>query len=208
LGSGAGAISLPEAVAEELLARTDGMPLFLEELTWAVLEAGPAEGPLPSVAIPASLHDSLMVRLDRLQPVKEAAQTAACIGREFTYPLLAAIASMPEGKLRMALDQLATAELVFRRGEPPSAIPSSTRWSAMPPTSRCCGAAARRSTGGSPRCCGKRPQAWPRSRRAAGVPLRPGGPDGTGDRALAPSGRGERCPLCQSRDCRSLQPGA
>ena len=90
------------------------MPLFVEELTKAVLETG-------ETTIPASLHDSLMARLDRIPEVKEIAQTAACIGREFDYALLAAIADKPEPALATALDRLTAAELVFRRGPPPEA---------------------------------------------------------------------------------------
>ncbi len=89
------------------------MPLFVEELTKAVLETGEA-------SIPASLHDSLMARLDRLPEVKEVAQIAACIGREFDYPLLAAIAGLPEAAIHAALDKLTAAELTFRRGTPPA----------------------------------------------------------------------------------------
>jgi adenylate cyclase len=90
------------------------VPLFVEELTKAVLETG-------ETTIPASLHDSLMARLDRIPEVKEIAQIAACIGREFDYPLLAAVVDQTESSLRSALDRLAAAELVFRRGTPPEA---------------------------------------------------------------------------------------
>ena len=88
----AGGKAVPEEVMGELLAKTDGVPLYLEELTRTVLDSGllrqtdtayVADIPLPALAIPSSLHDSLMARLDRLRPVKEVAQTAACIGREF-----------------------------------------------------------------------------------------------------------------------------
>ena len=106
------------------------MPLFVEELTKTVLESGLLEdagdryelsGPLPPLAIPSTLHDSLLARLDRLAPVKEVAQIGAAIGREFSHALLAAVADRPEDKLRAALDQLVTSELVFRRGAPPEA---------------------------------------------------------------------------------------
>ncbi|HEX2527181.1 MAG TPA: adenylate/guanylate cyclase domain-containing protein [Geminicoccus sp.] len=107
---------LPPGLPGEIAARTDGVPLFVEELTKAVLEAGAA-----GVAVPVSLHASLMARLDRVPGVKEVAQVAACIGREFTYPLLAAVSPMPEAGLQAALDRLAAAELVFARGEPPEA---------------------------------------------------------------------------------------
>ncbi|MET0532061.1 MAG: AAA family ATPase, partial [Microvirga sp.] len=122
---------LPAEVIEAILDRTDGVPLYVEELTKAVLEAGilreTNEGyvldePLPPFAIPASLQGSLMARLDRLQPVKEVAQIAACVGREFDYRLLAAIAPLPEPELRDAMDRLAAAGLIFGRGPPSEAI--------------------------------------------------------------------------------------
>jgi len=78
-------------------------------------------GPAPSVAIPSSLQDSLMARLDRLAPVKEVAQVGAAIGREFSYELLAAVAHRTDNQLRDALDQLVAAGLLFRRGVPPQA---------------------------------------------------------------------------------------
>ena len=122
--------ALPVEVLGQILARTEGVPLFTEELTKSVLEAGilcsagdryVLAGTLPSLAIPATLHDSLMARLDRLAPVKEVAQIGACIGREFDHELLAAVVSMPEVELAAALDRLVAAELVFRRGLPPAA---------------------------------------------------------------------------------------
>ena len=113
-----GGTSLPPEVLEKIAARTDGVPLFVEELTKAVLETGPAG---PGAAVPVSLHASLMARLDRVPGVKEVAQVAACIGREFAYPLLAKVSPLPEPELRGALDRLAAAELVFRRGMPPEA---------------------------------------------------------------------------------------
>jgi class 3 adenylate cyclase/predicted ATPase len=109
-----GGDQLPPATVAEIIARTDGVPLFVEELTKAVLETG-------ETSIPASLHDSLMARLDRIPEVKEIAQIAACIGREFDYALLAAIADRPEPGLATTLDRLAVAELIFRRGSPPEA---------------------------------------------------------------------------------------
>jgi predicted ATPase len=114
----AGDRGLPPEVLGEIAARTDGVPLFVEELTKAVLEVG-ATG--VGAAVPLSLHASLMARLDRVPEVKEVAQVAACIGREFDYSLLAAIAPLPEAELQSGLDQLAAAEIVFRRGEPPGA---------------------------------------------------------------------------------------
>ena len=114
----------------QIVAKTDGVPLFVEELTKAVLEgglliAGPQgwrlDGPLPPFAIPATLQDSLAARLDRLAPVKEIAQIGAAIGREFSYPLLRAVAGRDEPALRAALAQLEEAELLFRSGAPPDA---------------------------------------------------------------------------------------
>ena len=122
---------LPEEVLEQIVARTDGVPLFVEELTKTALESGVLEdrgdryalsGPLPAFAIPASLHESLMARLDRLAPVKEVAQIAAIFGRTFTRELLASISQLAESALETALAQLVDAELVYRRGLPPNVI--------------------------------------------------------------------------------------
>jgi class 3 adenylate cyclase/predicted ATPase len=113
----AGTGGLPQEVLGEIAARTDGVPLFVEELTRAVIEAGTPG----AAAVPASLHASLMARLDRVPGAKEVAQIAACIGREFGYTLLSAVAPVPEPELRAALDRLVAAELVFARGEPPDA---------------------------------------------------------------------------------------
>jgi class 3 adenylate cyclase len=124
-----GGKALPSEVLEQILARTEGVPLFTEELTKTVLESGllgdagdryVLAGPLPPLAIPVTLHDSLMARLDRLAPVKEFAQIGACIGREFDHELLAAVVSLPEAELQAALDRLVAAELVFRRGVAPA----------------------------------------------------------------------------------------
>ena len=120
---------LPADVTAEIVERTDGIPLFVEEMTKAVLEAG-SEGearqtaaamPSPALAVPASLHASLMARLDRLGPAKEVAQIGAAIGREFSHALLAAVARKPEAELQSALDRLMTAGLLFRQGVPPHA---------------------------------------------------------------------------------------
>ncbi|HET6522395.1 MAG TPA: hypothetical protein VFG47_21615, partial [Geminicoccaceae bacterium] len=125
-----GAKALPAEVSTQIVARTDGVPLFVEELTKAVLESGLLEdegdryaltGPLPPLAIPATLHDSLMARLDRVASAKEVAQLGAVIGQEFSQELLAAVADQPQVQLRSALDQLVAAELIFRRGAPPGA---------------------------------------------------------------------------------------
>ena len=120
---------LPVNIRQDIIERTDGIPLFVEEMTKAVLEAE-SEGearrttaavPSSAVAVPASLHASLMARLDRLGPAKELAQVGAAIGREFSHPLLAAVTRKPEAELRSALDRLITAGLLFRQGVPPHA---------------------------------------------------------------------------------------
>ena len=125
-----GGKSLPESLIEEITAHTDGVPLYVEEMTKAVLESGflreTAEAwrldvPLSQLAIPTSLHDSLMARLDRLKPVKEVAQTAAVIGRAFDHRTIAALSPLPEAELSAAMDRLVEAELVFRRGAAPEA---------------------------------------------------------------------------------------
>jgi predicted ATPase/class 3 adenylate cyclase len=122
---------LPAEVMKQIVAKTDGNPLFVEELTKTVLEAGilvadadgyRLDGPLPPLAIPETLQDSLMARLDRLASVREIAQIGAAIGREFSYSLVQALVAREESALKHALFQLEQAELVFRRGEPPDAV--------------------------------------------------------------------------------------
>jgi class 3 adenylate cyclase/tetratricopeptide (TPR) repeat protein len=122
---------LPAEVMKQIVAKTDGNPLFVEELTKAVLETGilvedgdgyQLNGPLPPLAIPETLQDSLMARLDRLAPVKEIAQIGAAIGREFSYSLVRALIGRNEIALKHAFAELEQAELVFRRGEPPEAV--------------------------------------------------------------------------------------
>jgi class 3 adenylate cyclase len=122
--------ALPREVADHIVEKTDGIPLFVEELTKTVLDSGllverdghyALAGPLPPMAIPATLHDTLMARLERLSPVKEVAQIGSVIGREFSYELLASVAQTGADHLKEALSQLAAAELVFVRGEPPDA---------------------------------------------------------------------------------------
>ena len=126
-----GGKTLPKQVMDEILARTDGVPLFIEELTKTVLESGllhernghyVLEHPLPPLAIPTTLHASLMARLDRLSPVREVAQIGAVAGRDFHYELLNAVAGLSRERLEGALDQLVQSELVFRRGEIPHAV--------------------------------------------------------------------------------------
>jgi predicted ATPase len=116
-------------IRQDIVERTDGVPLFIEEMTKAVLEAGGPDNaeravasiPAQSLAVPASLHASLMARLDRLGSAKEVAQIGAVIGREFSHSLLAAVASREEAGLQTALDGLADAGLLFRQGTPPQA---------------------------------------------------------------------------------------
>jgi class 3 adenylate cyclase len=127
----AGDKTLPTEVLDQIVSKTDGVPLFVEELTKTVLEAGflrEADGayvldaPLPPLAIPTTLQDSLMARLDHLSPVKEIAQIGAVIGREFSYELLAKVAPQGENRLSEDLAQLVESELVTRRGEAPDAV--------------------------------------------------------------------------------------
>jgi predicted ATPase len=120
---------IPARIRQDIIERTDGIPLFVEEITKAVLEAeteGAAEQtvaaiPAPALAVPASLHASLMARLDRLGPAKEVAQIGAAIGREFSHGLLASVVRKPEAELQSALDRLTAAGLLFRQGVPPHA---------------------------------------------------------------------------------------
>jgi class 3 adenylate cyclase/predicted ATPase len=122
---------LPPEVMKQIVAKTDGNPLFVEELTKTVLEAGllvedvqgyRIDRSLPPLAIPETLRDSLMARLDRLAPVREIAQIGAAIGREFSFSLMRALVGGDESTLRHALAQLEQAALVLRRGDPPEAI--------------------------------------------------------------------------------------
>jgi|CXWL01.1.fsa_nt_gi class 3 adenylate cyclase/tetratricopeptide (TPR) repeat protein len=123
--------ALPTDVLDEILARADGVPLFVEELTRSVLESGllreegdcySLQRPLAALAIPASLRDSLMARLDRLGAVKELAQIGACIGREFSFELLQHIAALRADSLDSELEKLVDAGLVSRSGAPPDAV--------------------------------------------------------------------------------------
>ena len=126
-----GGKTLPKGVMDQILAHTDGIPLFIEELTKMVLESGllreqdggyGVEGPLPPLAIPTTLQASLTARLDRLSPVREVAQIGAAAGREFHYELLMAVAGLPKQKLNDALNQLVRSELIFCRGKIPHAV--------------------------------------------------------------------------------------
>jgi hypothetical protein len=127
----AGGKALPDEIVAQIVDRTDGVPLFVEELTKSVLESGLLreegdryllDGPLPPFAIPTSLHDSLMARLDRLASVRLVTQIGAAIGREFPYALLRAVSRLPENELQTALARLVASELVLQRSTPPDAI--------------------------------------------------------------------------------------
>jgi class 3 adenylate cyclase/predicted ATPase len=121
---------LPAEVVQQIVSKTDGIPLFVEELVKTVLESGLVRedadrylltGSLPPLAIPASLQDALMARLDRLAAVKEVAQLGAVLGREFSYALLQAVALLDEPALQQSVAQLVEAELLYQRGHPPQA---------------------------------------------------------------------------------------
>lgn len=121
---------LPQPVIDEILAKTDGVPLFIEELTATILEAGllreegedlVMDDPLPALDIPSTLRDSLMARLDRLNDIKDVARIASAIGREFSFTLLAQVSEKPVHQLIAALDRLVEAQLLFQRGLPPAA---------------------------------------------------------------------------------------
>src|SRR5215468_1604584 len=121
---------LPKEIADQIIDRTDGIPLFIEELTKAVIESGVltetddgyrVEGPIAPLSIPTTLQASLLARLDRLAPTREVAQTAAALGRTFSHELISAVATMSKPQLDQALAQLVAAELIFQRGTPPDA---------------------------------------------------------------------------------------
>ncbi len=191
----AGGKALPAEILEQILARTDGVPLFVEELTKTIIESGllreedgryAVDGALPPLAIPTTLHDSLMARLDRLAPVREVAQIGAAIGREFSYPLLSAVAQQPDDRLKEALDRLVGSELVFGRGELPEAVYTSSQ--------ACAGAG-----GGLCQPAARAPAAAPRPDRPGARRRVPGSgrdPAGTGRAPL----RRRRAP----RSCRRL----
>jgi predicted ATPase/class 3 adenylate cyclase len=121
---------LPKDVTDRIVDRTDGVPLFIEELTKAVVESGllkdfgdryETTGPLPPQAIPVTLNGSLLARLDRLRSAREVAQIGAALGRRFSHELISAVASVPQQQVDDGLAQLVGAELVFRNGNPPEA---------------------------------------------------------------------------------------
>jgi class 3 adenylate cyclase/predicted ATPase len=127
----AGGRKLPDEVVAQIVERADGVPLFVEELTKSILESGllreesdrfVLDRALPPLAIPTTLHASLLARLDRLASVRLVAQIGAAIGREFSYALLRAVSPLPEDELQSALGRLVASELVFQRGTPPDAV--------------------------------------------------------------------------------------
>jgi class 3 adenylate cyclase/predicted ATPase len=127
----AGGKALPDEVVAQIVDRTDGVPLFVEELTKSVLESGLLreevdryllDGALPPLAIPTTLHASLLARLDRLASVRLVAQIGAAIGREFSYALLRTVSRLAEDELQAALARLVASELIFQRGTPPDAV--------------------------------------------------------------------------------------
>ncbi|HEX8808194.1 MAG TPA: AAA family ATPase, partial [Xanthobacteraceae bacterium] len=127
----AGGKTLPNEVVDQIADHTDGIPLFVEELTKSILESGllreeadrsVLDRALPLSAIPTTLHASLLARLDRVASARHVAQIGAAIGRQFSYALLGAVSGLPEDALQAALDRLVAAELVFQRGTPPDAV--------------------------------------------------------------------------------------
>jgi class 3 adenylate cyclase/predicted ATPase len=125
-----GGKALPKEIADQIVDRTDGVPLFIEELTKTVVESGivteagdhyTVTGSVAPLAIPTSLHASLLARLDRLAATREVVQIGAALGRQFSHELISAVADMPQQQLDDALAQLLSAELIFRRGMPPNA---------------------------------------------------------------------------------------
>ena len=130
IGQQASGKALPEEVVEHIVERTDGVPLYVEELTKAMLEADflrerdgryQLTGPLSGITVPSTLQDSLMARLDRLPNIREVAQLGAVLGREFVYEMVQGIGSIEEATLQNGLDQLVAAELLYQRGRPPRA---------------------------------------------------------------------------------------
>ena len=127
----AGGKSLPDDLMTQIFVRTEGVPLFVEELTKTLLESGELRernghyvlaGALPTLAIPPTIQDSIMARLDRLAPVKEVAQVGAALGRSFSYAMLTTVISQTGAELRAALARLVEAEIILSRGEPPDAV--------------------------------------------------------------------------------------
>ena len=158
----AGVATLTDEIVAEIVERTDGVPLFVEELTKAVLENAGQSDRVTAVlgaashgarSVPATLHAALMARLDRLGPaVKETAQIGAVLGREFSYELIEPVAQRPERELQAALRQLTDAGLLFCRGTAPHAAYSSMPWCRTPPTVRYCARGAGKCTPASQGC--------------------------------------------------------
>ena len=126
-----GGKALPNEVVAQIVERTDGVPLFIEELTKSVLESGllreeegryVLDGPLPPLAIPTSLHGSLTARLDRLASVRHVAQMGAAFGRWFRYTSLRVVSGLPDERLQASLARLVASELIFQSGTPPDAV--------------------------------------------------------------------------------------
>ena len=122
--------TMPKEIVDQIVDRTDGVPLFIEELTKSIVESGVLKeaadryagiGTVAPLVIPTTLHASLLARLDRLAPTREVAQIGAALGRQFSHALISAVASMPQQQVDDALAQLVRAELIFRRGTPPDA---------------------------------------------------------------------------------------
>jgi class 3 adenylate cyclase len=142
----AGSKALPEEVVDQIVDRTDGVPLFIEELTKSVVESG-----VPLVGIPTTLHDSLMARFDRLASVRLVAQIGAAIGREFSYALLRAVSHLPVDELQTALARLVASELVSQRARRQTLYTvSSTRWCRTRRITAYCAAPGSNCTRGSP----------------------------------------------------------
>ena len=125
-----GGKALPKEITEQIIDRTDGVPLFIEELTKSVVESGlvtkggdhySLAGTTALLAIPTTLHASLLARLDRLAPTREVAQIGAALGRSFSHELISAVAQLPQQRVDDCLEQLVNAELIFRRGTSPNA---------------------------------------------------------------------------------------
>ena len=211
---------LPAEVVEQIVARTDGVPLFVEELTKTVLESGlladagdryELAGPLPPLAIPTTLHDSLMARLDRLAPVKEVAQIGAVIGREFS-PRAARRggADCPRAELGDALEQLVASELVFRRGAPPEATYSFKHALVQDAAYQSLLKSKRQQLHARiAQVLEERfPDAGETAAGAAGAALDRGGAGGAGDPLLAPRRRAGRRALGQRGSDRAPEQGA
>ena len=143
----AGGKRLPSEVVAHIVTKTDGVPLFVEELTKAILESAllreaadhyALTGPLSAVTIPTTLQDSLLARLDRLPTMREVAQIGAVLGREFAYEMLHALVTVDEPTLQEGLAQLIATELLYQRGRPPGpSTPLNMPWCRTPPISRC-----------------------------------------------------------------------